>query len=193
VSITVTPAQFENVFFDAAVIQMVAEEMADAAGVAGMDISIEVDETSLLGAFHVRELTRDRLDVVIESGAFENLRKPRHLSEDAARDVLGRMFLMVRDRLDPEFAYTGPRPTDGTLPVPHFAAWDTYTCGRLERRGYDMRKPRRLYLWRNRHGFSDASDAYFDALWHAEKLTWSEIVERSEAARALRGAPLKLE
>ena len=192
-SVAVTPQKFDNVFFDPAAITRVAQEMADVAGVARMDISIEVDETSLLGAFHVRELTPERLDVVIESGAFENLRKPRHLSEEAARDVLGRMFLMVRDRLDPTFAFVGPGAAEGTLPVEHFAAWDTYTCGRLERRGYDMRKPRRLYLWRNRHGFSDASDAHFDALWNGDNLTWSDILERSEAARAIRGAPLKLE
>ena len=41
--------------------------------------------------------------------------------------------------------------------------------GRLERLGYDVRpRSRRLYHFRNRHGFTDVADNAFKRLWAAE-------------------------
>jgi hypothetical protein len=56
--------------------------------------------------------------------------------------------------------------------------------GRLVRLGfthYDNRQ-RRLYHFRNRHGFSDAADDAFDRLWMADGLAWSDIAALSESA-----------
>ena len=56
--------------------------------------------------------------------------------------------------------------------------------GRLARLGYPPQRQRRLYHFRNRHGFTDAADAAFDRLWAADGLTWAEIVAISDDAIA---------
>ncbi len=38
-----------------------------------------------------------------------------------------------------------------------------------------MSKPRRLYHFRNRHGFNDVADAAFETLWNADEITWDEL------------------
>ena len=45
-------------------------------------------------------------------------------------------------------------------------------------------RQRRLYQFRNRHGFTDASDAAFDRLWSADGLSWADISSISEEALA---------
>jgi hypothetical protein len=87
-------------------------------------------------------------------------------------DVIGRLLLRIKDRTSPGF---GDAPPDADLDLAHQAAWDTACMGRLERLGYDVRKPRRLYHFRNRHGFSDVADRAFDRLWAAESITWADI------------------
>ena len=60
------------------------------------------------------------------------------------------------------------------------------SIGRLVRLGfkhYDNRQ-RRLYHFRNRHGFTDAADEAFKRLWTADDLTWSDIAALSEKASA---------
>jgi hypothetical protein len=47
--------------------------------------------------------------------------------------------------------------------------------GRLARLGYPAQRQRRLYHFRNRHGFSDVADAAFDRLWTGDGLTWADI------------------
>ena len=47
---------------------------------------------------------------------------------------------------------------------------------------------RRLYHFRNRHGFTDAADAAFQRLWEAESLTWDEIDALSQSALAAKDA-----
>ena len=64
-------------------------------------------------------------------------------------------------------------------------AWDVYALGRLDRLGYPAQRQRRLYNFRNRHGFTDAGDAAFDALWAGDGLAWADIEQLSEGARTL--------
>ena len=66
------------------------------------------------------------------------------------------------------------------------AAWDAYSIGRLGRLGYEVNRQRWLYNFRNRHGFTDAGDRTFDALWTADDLTWAELSAASDAAVAAR-------
>ena len=76
------------------------------------------------------------------------------------------------DRRDVAFG----EPPGRRDPVPHRVAWDMYALGRLDRMGYPAQRQRRLYNYRNRHGFTDVGDAAFDkSLWNGEGLTWADI------------------
>jgi hypothetical protein len=63
-------------------------------------------------------------------------------------------------------------------------AWQVYCVGRLGRLGHQVQRQRRLYHFRNRHGFTDAADEAFDRLWSGEGLTWADIEGTSQGARA---------
>jgi hypothetical protein len=119
----------------------------------------------------------------VQGGAFEDPKKPRHLSERGVLDVAGRLLYRVKDRLDPSF---GTPPGDDDVSLTQSTAWDAYCLGRFERLGYSPAKPRRLYHFRNRHGFTDVADAAFERLWTADGLTWADIEEvcrQTEEAR----------
>ena len=80
----------------------------------------------------------------------------------------------------------GEPPADADIPLAQSVAWDVYCVGRLVRLGfkhYDNRQ-RRLYDFRNRHGFTDAADAAFERLWTADDLTWADIAALSDEAAA---------
>jgi hypothetical protein len=50
-----------------------------------------------------------------------------------------------------------------------------------------VQRQRRLYHFRNRHGFSDVADAAFARLWDASGLTWADIqavCDETEASRS---------
>jgi hypothetical protein len=123
------------------------------------------------------------LVITLESGALEDPKRPRQLSEPGSADVLGRLLFRVKDRLDPAFGDPGP---DDTIPLPRSTAWDCYAVGRLVRLGYHHynNRQRRLYHFRNRHGFTDAADEAFDRLWAAEGLTWADVCALSDGALA---------
>ena len=125
----------------------------------------------------------DPIVIAADGGAFEDPRHPRQLSTTAVSVVVGRLLLQALDQRDPDF---GAPPLDDTLTIPHRVAWDVYALGRLARMGYPAQRQRRLYTFRNRHGFTDAADAAFDRLWTAERLTWDEITACSDAADAVR-------
>jgi hypothetical protein len=175
--VTVVPSTFTYVHFDAARIAAVAEKLLDDLEL-DVTVRIEVDESSPLG--RARIATLDPLVFTVEGGAFEDPRRFRELSEPGVADVLGRLLLRVRDRSDPTFGSPGP---DDSIPLPHATAWDAYCMGRLARLGYRAQRQRRLYHFRNRHGFTDAADAAFDFLWDAEGLTWEAIASCSDEAR----------
>jgi hypothetical protein len=180
VTVTVTPETFSLVSYDSAEIASIVTELIDAIGLpSGTDVRIEVDETTPLGRASVSSI--DPLVIAVESGALEDPKRPRNLSRSGSADVLGRLLFRVRDRLDPAF---GDPPEDKELTLPQSVAWDAYCVGRLVRLGfrhYDNRQ-RRLYHFRNRHGFSDAADDAFDKLWTSDGLSWSDICALSDGA-----------
>lgn len=180
--VTVVPEAFTYVEFDAGRIAAVAEQLLDDLGL-DLPLRVEVDESSPLG--RARVATVDPLLVTVEGGAFEDPRRFRQLSEPGVADALGRLLLRVRDRRDPAF---GQPAADDALPLPHATAWDAYCVGRLARLGYRAQRQRRLYHFRNRHGFTDAADEAFGFLWEADGLRWEDIVRVSDEARRPIGA-----
>jgi len=185
---TVEPSTFTMVDFDAGRIAALADELAGKAGLDGdVQIRIEVDETTPLGR---TELVAHEpvLHIRTESGAFEDPKRIRQFSEDAATDVLGRYLLRAADRRRPGF---GDAPIDAELTVPQRTAWEVYAVGRLARMGYPVRRQRWLYAFRNRHGFTDAADGAFEQLFGGDGLTWPEIDRLSEATAATNPGPLE--
>ncbi len=61
-------------------------------------------------------------------------------------------------------------------------AWDVNLFGRVARRGVKLHKPRYLYNFRNRHGFTDHADSAFEQLWDAGDTTWRRIKAFSDSA-----------
>jgi hypothetical protein len=167
--VTVSPETYNLIEFEADRIRAVASTLADQIGVP-VPVRIEVDETTPLGRAWTSSL--EPLVLSVESGAFEDPKRPRHLSERSVADVLGRLLFRVRDRLDPAF---GDVPADDDLSLPESTAWDAYAVGRLARLGYPAQRQRRLYHFRNRHGFSDVADAAFERLWTGDGLSWADI------------------
>jgi len=182
--ITVIPEVFTLVNFDSAEIKRIASEVADRVGLpADLPITVEVDETVPLGRTRIASL--DPVVVAVQGGAFENAKQLRHLSETSVVDVLGRIFHRVLDRLDPRFAEA---PADDKLTLQQATAWDAYAVGRCERVGYSPQKQRRIYHFRNRHGFNDVADRVFERLWNAEpgSLSWADIEAACAETAAVR-------
>jgi hypothetical protein len=92
--------------------------------------------------------------------------------------------LRARDRLRGGF---GEAPADDDLSLRQVAAWETYSVGRLARLGVQVNEQRWRYNFRNRHGFSDVSDAAFDHIWASDGLSWGEL-EAISTAGAAQGA-----
>lgn len=180
--VEVNPPTFTLVEFDADEIRALAERLAGEIGLpADLPIRIEVDETTPLGAAKLASI--DPVVLTFESGALEDAKRPRKLDERSSADVIGRLLFEVRDRRDPAFA---DAPADADMTLPLASAWQAYCVGRLARLGHRVQRQRRLYHFRNRHGFTDAADAAFAKLWDGEGLTWADIASTSEAAVAAR-------
>ncbi len=175
---TVEPAEFRYVDFDADRIAAIADTLADAIGL-DADILIRVDESSALG--HTELVSTDPVVIETESGALEDLKRFRQLSEANTSDVLGRHLLRAADRRNPDFG--DPEP-DEVLDVSHRVAWEIHTVGRLVHKGFPANRQRWLYSFRNRHGFTDAADAAFEELWNADAMTWAQIVALSDRTAA---------
>jgi hypothetical protein len=173
--VSVRPDVFAVVDYDAAHIARVATEVAAGVAIpAGIDLVVVVDEGSPFGSTSTA-IDATTVTLSVESGAFENPRAIRQLSEPITRLVLGRLLFRVRDRLDPAF---GSPPPDPELSYAHHAAWDAYALGRYARMaGVDAGRDRRRYAFRIRHGFSDAADRAFDRLWGGDGLTWADLEE----------------
>jgi len=180
--VTVEPSEFHFVLFDAAVIAKLVAETADIVGLpADAEVVVNIDESTPLGRTKITSL--DPITLSVEGGAFENAKAPRQLSERSVRDVTSRLFFRVLDRLSGRF---DDAPDDTEISLPHNVAWDVYAVGRSARAGVQVSKPRRLYHFRNRHGFNDVADAAFENLWTANDLGWAEldaIVNEVAAAR----------
>src|SRR5205823_2909462 len=114
------------VSFDAARVAELTGKIADKVGLpADLEIRIEIDEASPLGRTRLASL--DPVTVTVEGGAFEDAKKPRHLSDKSVIDVIGRLLFRAKDRLDPAFAGA---PPDEDLTLQQHTAWDTYAVGR---------------------------------------------------------------
>jgi hypothetical protein len=169
--VVVTPETFTFVSFDAARVTELASKVADKVGLpADAEVRIEIDEASPLG--RTKLVSIDPIVITVEGGALEDAKRPRQLSDRSVLDVIGRLLFRAADRLSPDFA---DAPADGELTLPQHTAWDTYAVGRCERAGWAPQKQRRLYHFRNRHGFTDVADAVFERLWSADGLTWADI------------------
>lgn len=178
--VTVDPETFSLVNFDAGEIAAIVDGLLNDVGL-DVEVSVVVDQTTPLGHAAVTSVTP--VVLAVESGALEDPRKLRALSPSGARNVLGRLLLRARDRLDATF---GEVPADDDLTLEQATAWDVYCAGRLVRLGhlhFDERQ-RRLYQFRTRHGFTDAADASFEALWNGDGLTWAEVDSLSRTAVA---------
>jgi hypothetical protein len=177
--VEVRPEEFSLVLFEAAEIRAIVEKVSGQVGLpADLAITVEVDETTPMGRSLLRSV--DPVVLALESGALEDPKRPRQLDPTGATDVLGRLLFEVRDRLDPAF---GDAPGEDELTLPESVAWQVYCVGRLGRLGHRVQRQRRLYQFRNRHGFTDAADDAFDRLWTADDLTWADIATISEEAR----------
>ena len=178
--VEVRPTEFSMVFFDAAEIQGIVEKLVAEIGLpSDLRVTVEIDETTPMGRARVASI--DPLLITAESGALEDVKAPRRLSEVGTLDVIGKLLFSVRDRLDPAF---GDPPADEELTLQESVAWEVYCVARLGRLGHTVQRQRRLYQFRNRHGFTDAADAAFDRLWTTEPLTWAEITGISQEALA---------
>ncbi|MDP1792659.1 MAG: hypothetical protein Q8K63_00870 [Acidimicrobiales bacterium] len=167
--VSVEPAEFHFVLFDASEIASLVGEVADLVGL-DREVQVTIDESTPLGRSSVTSL--DPIVLSVEGGAFENAKAPRHLSARSVRDVTARLLFRVSDRLSGRF---DDAPIDGEVPLPLNVAWDVYAVGRAARAGVDVSKARRLYHFRNRHGFTDVADAAFETLWAGDNLSWAEI------------------
>jgi hypothetical protein len=176
--VEIRPSEFSMVFFDAAEIQGIVEKLVAEVGLpADITVTVEIDETTPMGRARVASL--DPVLITAESGALEDVKAPRRLSEVGTLDVIGKLLFSVVDRRNPAF---GDPPADDDLTLQESVAWEVYCVGRLGRLGHPVQRQRRLYQFRNRHGFTDAADAAFDRLWTAEDLSWDDISSISQEA-----------
>jgi hypothetical protein len=173
--VTVAPAQFVQVKYDAAEIAALVANLAEQLGVSN-PIELKIDETTPLSKI-VSELDAVSSDAVIriaaQSGALENTKVLTTLGPVQTRVAVGRMLLRARDRMRDDFA---DAPADNDLTREENAAWDTYCAGRLLRAGCEIHEQRWRYNHRNRFGFSDAVDTDFDRLWAADDLAWAGLI-----------------
>lgn len=177
-NVVLRPDRWAMVDYDPDRLRAIAADMADAAGLpADGEVVVELDDTSPLGRYSLDAM--DPILVSMESGAFEDPKHPRQLSESFAAGVLGRLFFRAADRLTDGFA---DAPEDAALTPTAGIAWEVYAAGRLARTGQQAQRQRWIYHFRNRHGFSDEADAVFDRLWSADDLTWTDIQALSAAA-----------
>ena len=182
--VTVSPEQFRFVEYDAELIRATADDLMARLGLGEHSLHVEVDETTPLARVRTT-IEPDRIVVHVESGAFEDTRRPRRQSTEATLLTLGRTLWRVADRLSGRF---DDAPDDADLSLAQVAAWEVSCVGRLARMGHPQNQQRWRYNFRNRHGFSDVGDAVFDQLWAADELSWRELDALSESARSAQPA-----
>ena len=177
--VAVHPEEFSLVYFDPAEIKALVEDLVREIGLPkDLDVTLEVDESTPLGNARIASI--EPIVLTVESGALEDAKAPRKLDPVGANDVLGRLLFEVRDRLDPAF---GDPPPSEDMTLQQASAWQAYCVGRVGRLGHRVQRQRRLYHFRNRHGFTDAADAAFERLWSGTDLTWADISALSDGAR----------
>lgn len=177
-STTVEPSSFKFVNFDAAIIATLSDGLVEVLGI-DRPVCVVVDEATPLA--RIRTEIGDAITIRVESGAFEDSRRPRDQSELATTATLARALLRARDRIGGGF---GEAPGDDDLSLRQVAAWEVYCAGRMARLGVPVNQQRWKYNFRNRHGFTDIADEAFDRIWTADGLTWGELESISTAGAA---------
>lgn len=177
--IVVQPETFTKVNFDAALIHTVAQRSLESVAPLpdDLDVTIQVEEDQATNRVRIASLSP--VELAVDGGALENYKVPRTVGDLEAGISFTRLFLELSDRLSESFA--APE-LDAELSHAHRMAWNVNLFGRTARHGLRIHKPRYLYNFRNRHGFSDVADRAFEALWAADELTWAQIVELSDGA-----------
>lgn len=173
--VSVEPAEFTQVKYDAAEIAAIVTSLAKVLGVSNT-ISLIVDETTPLAKITCSiDAPSSDATIVIDamSGAIENTKQLTTLGVAQTQTSVGRMLLRARDRMRSDFADVG---TDDELTLAEGAAWDTYCAGRLARAEVTINTQRWRYNHRNRLGFNDNADADFDRLWAADDLSWADVI-----------------
>jgi hypothetical protein len=179
--VTLRPETFTLIKFDAAEVRAVIASTADAVGLAADEpVTVNVDETISLGRIRLQSLSP--IELHVESGAFEDTKRLRSFGPEQTAGELARVFLRIIDRRSGRF---DDAPADDKLTLQQAIAWDVSAVGRAVAAGLPGHKPRRLYAFRNRHGFTDAVDIEFERLWTAREISWTDIVavcDRTSAA-----------
>lgn len=173
--ISVSPSTFTKVEYQldqiVAVVEEVQATIGAGTGLAGRDVELVIDEDQPTARMAVTSI--DPIVFALDSGAFEDTRRPREFGIELASVSMASLFLEYLDRADEAFgAPELGQPTDLADKV----AWSVYIHARVQRAGYRVHKPKHLYNFRNRHGFSDAADQAFEALWVREDLTYADIL-----------------
>ncbi len=171
--VVVSPTSFTKVEFSTEEILGVASEVMGRmdAFPGDLDVELIIDEDQPTTTMAISSL--DPLVLSLDSGALENTRHPRTFGVEMASVSLASLFIEYLDRIDDAFgAPEVGEPSDFGEKI----AWSAYTHGRVQRLGYRIHKPKHLYNFRNRHGFSDTADQAFEALWAANHLTWADIL-----------------
>lgn len=179
-TVTVTPDEFTMVHFSNPELTRITEDLVGALGIERA-VEVVVNERTPMGTLQLRSL--DPIVCYVESGALEDPKRVRYLSPQGATEAIGRVLLEARDRMTDGF---GAPELGQVIPVPQRVAWDTYIVARLVRLGGREQRQRRLFGFRNKHGFTDSADRAFNRLWDAEPLTWNEIAELSDSLTAVR-------
>ncbi len=172
-NVTVEPTQFDKVEYDAGTIAALFREVAAKIdGIApGTDIHLEIDQEEPTPRVSIRSL--DPVVFHIESGALEETKQPRSFGPTQASLTFARLLIELVDRTTPAF---GSPELGQPADLAPKAAWEVSCIGRATRLGFRAHKPRFLYNFRNRFGFSDAADAELERIWSLESPTWSDIV-----------------
>ena len=171
--VTVEPTSFTKVGFATEEILGVATEVMGRIEAVpdNLEVELVIDEDQPTTTMAITSL--DPVVFALDSGALEDTRHPRQFGVEMASVSLASLFIEYLDRIDDSFgAPELGEPTDFAEKI----AWSAYTHGRVQRLGYRIHKPKHLYNFRNRHGFSDAADQVFEALWEATDLTWADIL-----------------
>lgn len=174
--ISVSPSTFTKVEFRLDQIVAVVEEVQSTIGAGtrldGADVELVINEDQPTARMAITSL--DPIVFALDSGAFEDTRVPREFGVEIGSVSLASLFLEYLDRTSDAFgAPEIGQPSDLADKI----AWSVYTHARVQRAGYRVHKPKHLYNFRNRHGFSDAADQAFEALWAGNDLTYAQILE----------------
>jgi hypothetical protein len=181
--VTLTPAEFTLVKFDAEEVRSLIAEAAAAVGFPeDIDVSVDVDEVL------PHPLTASSVEIIdgtarlwFTGGCFESPQRQTGLSVENTRVELGSGLLRAKDRLSGGFEQA---PADDDLDERQRTLWDAYAEGRLQALGFPVRVQRRRYTFRLYAGFNDVADAAFERIVSGAPLTWDDIRGLSEQLAA---------